>query len=139
MCLVIWTVISGERCGSWASCYIFYDGAVDMQIWALLTKSQCSLWYSGDCWGLWTSCYEKNPKTLWVYCRNYPRLSSPGLKAKVSFSDCLFFVSGCLSIPSSVHLLTFHILIFFSRTTGPISTKLGTKHPWVKGIQVFCK
>ena len=26
--------------------------------------------------------------------------------------------------------------IFFSRTTGPISTEIGTKHPWVKGIQV---
>ena len=26
--------------------------------------------------------------------------------------------------------------IFFLRTTGPISTKLGTKHPWVKGIKV---
>ena len=26
--------------------------------------------------------------------------------------------------------------IFFSRTTGPISTKLGTKHPWVTWIQV---
>ena len=25
---------------------------------------------------------------------------------------------------------------FFSRTTEPISTKLDTKHPWVKGIQV---
>ena len=24
----------------------------------------------------------------------------------------------------------------FSRTTGPISTKLDTMHPWVKGIQV---
>ena len=24
--------------------------------------------------------------------------------------------------------------IFFSRTTGPISTKPGTQHPWVKGI-----
>jgi hypothetical protein len=28
------------------------------------------------------------------------------------------------------------IFIFFSRTTGPFSTKLGRKHPWVKGIQV---
>ena len=28
------------------------------------------------------------------------------------------------------------IWIIFSRTTGPISAKLGTKHPWVKGIQV---
>ena len=26
--------------------------------------------------------------------------------------------------------------IFSLRTTGPISTKLGTKHPWVKGTQV---
>ena len=29
-----------------------------------------------------------------------------------------------------------YLKIFFSRTTGPISNKLGTKHPWVKGIQV---
>ena len=26
--------------------------------------------------------------------------------------------------------------MFFFRTTGSISTKLGTKHPWVMGIQV---
>jgi hypothetical protein len=26
--------------------------------------------------------------------------------------------------------------IFFSRTTGPILTRLGTNHPLVKGIQV---
>ena len=29
--------------------------------------------------------------------------------------------------------------IFFSKTTEPISTKLGTKHPWVKGIQISSK
>ena len=29
-----------------------------------------------------------------------------------------------------------NLKIFFYRTTGPISTKLNTKHPWVKGIQV---
>jgi hypothetical protein len=28
---------------------------------------------------------------------------------------------------------------FFSRTTRPILTRLGTNHPWVKGIQVFSK
>jgi hypothetical protein len=28
-----------------------------------------------------------------------------------------------------------HLKIFFSRTTGPILTKLGTNHSWVKGIQ----
>ena len=27
-----------------------------------------------------------------------------------------------------------NLKIFFSRTTGPISAKLGTKYPWVKGI-----
>jgi hypothetical protein len=30
-----------------------------------------------------------------------------------------------------------HLKIFFSRTTGPILTRLGTNHPWVKGIEVF--
>jgi hypothetical protein len=29
-----------------------------------------------------------------------------------------------------------HLKIFFSRTTGPILTRLGTDHPYVKGIQV---
>ena len=30
-------------------------------------------------------------------------------------------------------------LVLFSRSTGPISTNLGTKHPLVKGIQVCSK
>ena len=29
-----------------------------------------------------------------------------------------------------------HLKIFFSRTTGPILTRLGTNHPWVEGIEV---
>jgi hypothetical protein len=29
-----------------------------------------------------------------------------------------------------------HLKIFFSRTTGPILTKLGTNHPWMNRIQV---
>jgi hypothetical protein len=32
-----------------------------------------------------------------------------------------------------------HLKIFFSRTTEPILTRLSTKHPWVKGIQVCSK
>ena len=32
-----------------------------------------------------------------------------------------------------------HLKIFFSKTTGPISTKLYTKHPWMKGYQVQSK
>jgi hypothetical protein len=30
-----------------------------------------------------------------------------------------------------------HFIIFFSRTTRPILTKLGINHPWGKGIQVY--
>ena len=30
----------------------------------------------------------------------------------------------------------FYIFMFFSGTTGQISTKLGTMHPWVEGIRV---
>ena len=36
----------------------------------------------------------------------------------------------------SVRLYTFNIFNFFSRTTGPISAKLGTNHIWVEWIQV---
>jgi hypothetical protein len=32
-----------------------------------------------------------------------------------------------------------YILDFFSRTALPIFTRLGTNHPWVKGIQVCSK
>ena len=59
--------------------------------------------------------------------------SSPELKAQVSFSDQLSSVvclSVCLSFcPFVCKLFT------FSSSSGQISTKLGTKHPWGKGIQ----
>jgi hypothetical protein len=32
-----------------------------------------------------------------------------------------------------------HLKIFFSRTIGPILTRLGTNYPWVKGIQICSK
>jgi hypothetical protein len=32
-----------------------------------------------------------------------------------------------------------HLKIFFSRTTGPILTRLGTNHPWKERIQVSLK
>jgi hypothetical protein len=54
-------------------------------------------------------------------------ISLPELKAQVSFSDH----------PSTVRLfVVFYIFDFFSRTTGPILTKLCTNHPWGKVIQV---
>ena len=37
----------------------------------------------------------------------------------------------------AVHLcINFYIFDFFSRTIGPILTRLGTNHPWGKGIEV---
>jgi hypothetical protein len=53
-------------------------------------------------------------------------ISSPELKAQVSYSDR----------PLSVVRLSvnFYIFDFFSRTTGPILTRLGTNHPWGEGI-----
>ena len=38
---------------------------------------------------------------------------------------------------AKIHVRTFKI--FFLKTTEPISTKLGTKHPWVMGIHVSSK
>ena len=62
--------------------------------------------------------------------------SSPQLKVQVIFPDRLLYVVRL----SVCHLsVAFHDHIFmFFRTTGPISIKLGTKHPWVKGIQIIC-
>jgi hypothetical protein len=56
------------------------------------------------------------------------------LKWAFLITRCL--ASVCLSVCPSVN---FYILDFFSRTTGPILTRLGTNHPWVKGIQVCSK
>ena len=52
------------------------------------------------------------------------------------FNQEYFFLIICLSVCQSVCLKIFHIFDFFSRTTLLISTKLGTKYPWMKGIQV---
>ena len=55
------------------------------------------------------------------------------LELKCGSFFCLNFWSHCLSIRLSVNFSTF---IFLSWTTGPISTKLGTKHSCIKIIQV---
>jgi hypothetical protein len=59
-------------------------------------------------------------------------ISSPELKTQVGFSDHLLSVVSLSVYPS----VNFYIFDFFSRTTGPILTKLGTNHPWGEGIQV---
>jgi hypothetical protein len=72
------------------------------------------IWYTDVSWG--DACF----------------FSSPELKAHVSYSDCQLSVV-CPSVRLSVN---FYIFDVFSRTTGPISTRLGTNHPWVEGFQV---
>ena len=47
-----------------------------------------------------------------------------------------FLIKICPLSVVVVGVVAFHIFIL-SRTTWPISTKLGTMHPWVRGIQ-FC-
>jgi hypothetical protein len=58
--------------------------------------------------------------------------SSPELKAQMSFSERP--LSGVR--PSVWLSVIFYIFDFFSRTTGPIITRVSTNHPWVRGIQV---
>jgi hypothetical protein len=79
--------------------------------------------------------FSTNSRTLvawiqWIYQMVLVVLtiiSSPELKAEVSYSDCLL----------SVVSLSVNFYIFdFSRTSGPILARFGTNHPWGKGIQV---
>ena len=48
-------------------------------------------------------------------------------------AQCLLFPRGDNHEIVKVHRR--NLYIFFSRTAGPISTKFGTKHPWVEGIE----
>jgi hypothetical protein len=73
----------------------------------------------------------KEVGAFYDYFDNYALVISPELKAQVSFSDRP--LSG---VSLSVN---FYIFDFFSKTTGPILTRLGTNHSWVKGIQVCSK
>ena len=58
-------------------------------------------------------------------------------KLKWAFLIARCPASVCLSVcPSVCPSVNFYIFDFFSRTAGPILTRLGTNHPWVKGIQV---
>ena len=57
------------------------------------------------------------------------------------FPVCFFFGYSSPEQKTQVNLLSvicpFHIFFFFFGTTGPITTKLGTQYPWVKGIQIY--
>ena len=55
--------------------------------------------------------------------------------------SCYYFINRYIYVKCGLHVTFYskYLKIFFSRTTGPIWTKLGTKYPWVKGIQVCSK
>ena len=76
----------------------------------------------------------ENFSLIWRHRRRATIFSSLKLKAQ---SPVVCHLSFPLSVCPLVRLKTFHIFNFFSRTTGPISTKFGTKNPWVEGIQVY--
>ena len=62
-------------------------------------------------------------------------------KASLCEGDSFFFKWRPCPLPSgdNYEIAKIHwrnLKIFFSRTTEPISTKVGIKHSWVKGIQV---
>jgi hypothetical protein len=72
---------------------------------------------------------------VWMTIRTEQYIfSSTELKAQVSYSDrplSVVCLAGRLSVRLSVN---FYIFDFFSRTTGPILTRLGTNHFWGEGI-----
>ena len=62
-------------------------------------------------------------------------------KASLSEGDLILFKWRARPFPrgANYEIVKIHwrnLKIFFSRTTESTSTKLSTKHPWVKGIQV---
>jgi hypothetical protein len=61
-------------------------------------------------------------------------ISSPELKAQVSYSDRLLSVVR-LSVRLVCLSVNFYIFDLFSRTTGTILSKLGTNHPWGRGLK----
>jgi hypothetical protein len=71
----------------------------------------------------------ENSKLLKMNYRYFKKslifFSSPELKAQVSYSDRRLSIF-CPSCRLSVNFYSFD---FFSRTIGPISTRLGTDHP----------
>jgi hypothetical protein len=57
------------------------------------------------------------------------------MKAKFKFISSLDCPLSNIR-PSVCPSVNFYVFDFFSRTTGPILTRLGTTHPWVEGIQI---
>jgi hypothetical protein len=85
-----------------------------------------------EMYGVYTNGIANNGSINWFF----PFLAHLSWKLKWAFLIACCPASVCLSVCLSVN---FYIFDFFSRTTGPILTKLDTNHPWVKEIQVYSK
>ena len=70
-------------------------------------------------------------RKIYIYVILFIFLAHLGQRLKLAF-----LIKICPLSVVVVGVVAFHIFIL-SRTTWPISTKLGTMHPWVRGIQ-FC-
>ena len=71
--------------------------------------------------------YWINVSRLWIFLLMF-------IFAKLLNMIAAILEFACKLWHSTVHWQ--NLKIFFSKTTRPISTKLSTIHPWVKGIQV---
>ena len=78
---------------------------------------------------------------LFKFSSPSPKLNQTLHKASLGEGDSIYWNEGPCPFPRGdkyqivkIHWRNFKV--FFLRTTGPISTKLGTEHPWVKGIKI---
>ena len=103
--------------------------------WERIPVCYCRLYQNGPEDVVWTLRYE------WWVCKSYPQTGFLSGKASLGKGIQVCSNEGLRPFPrgdtyeiANIHRQIFKI--FFSRTTESISTNLGTKHPWVRGIQV---
>ena len=89
MCLLIWTVFSGERCGPWASC------CKNLSVWWTIDFLRC-------CAPFWKSIIMHKLFTLIIRCRWYIILIFlfEGNMKIVMTSVCIFQLVMCFPFPT---------------------------------------
>jgi hypothetical protein len=110
---------SGEPCGPWPSCYISNNISPPRRLLCnKLSNANILFKYMSMFFIPITYGTKIDIDMHWLI---HAFFSSPKLKPQVSFPGTL--------CPTSVCLLNIYIFDFFSRTAGPILTRLGTNHP----------
>ena len=96
---------------------LFHDGAPDIQIWALLTRSQCGV---SD-----TQVTVNALGPLVLYSQSWIRQThSKYNDEQERIYQILYFITPVVGALRKI-----------KRTTGPISTKLSTKHPCLRVLR----